>query len=297
MSIRTEQIRFDSDGATLTGEVFLPGDATSPLAAVAVTGSWTTVRQQMPTLYARHLAERGYLALAFDFRGFGDSDGQPRDYESPELKTRDIHHAVTALTAHPLADPGRIGALAVCASSGYTATNAITDTRVRSLALIAPWLHNAELVTTLYGGSQGVAQRIDAGEQAAQLWRETGQVRYVPAASTTDPHAAMYGPSIDYYLNPTRGAIPQWSNRFAVMSWPDWLTFDPIALAPQIHTPTLLVHSNNAALPEGAHRFHTHLAGPKHIIWTTGTQFDFYDQHPTITHAIHAADTHFTTTL
>ncbi|WP_285941022.1 alpha/beta hydrolase [Actinomadura xylanilytica] len=298
MTVRTRTVTIPSEGATLTGEVFLPADAAdgARLPAVVVTGSWTTVRQQMSNLYARHLAEQGYLALTFDFRGYGDSEGEPRDYESPELKIRDIHNAVTFLASYPLADSGRIGALAVCASSGYTAVNAATDARVRSMALIAPWLHDADLVQAIYGGPEGVRQRIEAGERATTLWRETGQVEYVPAVSATDPGAAMYGP-FDYYLDCDRGAIPQWGNRFAIMAWPGWLAFDPIAVAPEIQTPTLLVHSEDAAVPDGARRFHADLAGAKQIIWTTGEQFDFYDREPAVKAAVDAVAAHFASTL
>ncbi|MBT2224358.1 alpha/beta hydrolase [Nonomuraea sp. NEAU-A123] len=289
---------FTSEGETLRGEVHLPSSAPegTRLPAVVVTGSWTTVRQQMPALYARRLAERGYLALAFDFRGYGDSTGSPRDLESPVQKAADIHQAVTFLTGHPQADPDRIGALALCAGAGYAAVNAAGDDRVRSLALVAPWLHDATLVEALYGGPEGVAQLMKTGQDAERHWRQTGEVTYVPAVSATDPDAAMYGP-FDYYLNPERGAIPQWGNRFAVMAWPGWLTFDPIAVAPKIHTPTLLVHSEEAAIPDGARRFHDALAGPKALVWTSGTQLDFYDQEPHVTTAVDAAVDHFTATL
>jgi hypothetical protein len=121
-------------------------------------------------------------------------------------------------------------------------------------------------------------------------------VRYVPAVSATDPAAAMYGP-FDYYLDRERGAIPEWGNRFAVMAWPGWLTFDPIAAAGAIDTPTLLVHSEQAAIPEGARRFHDALAGPKKLLWTDGGQFDFYDRELQVGIAVAAAAEHFAETL
>ena len=50
----------------------------------------------------------------------------------------------------------------------------------------------------------------------------------------------MYGP-YDYYLNPERGAIPQWSaDKFAVMSWEDWLTTNPMPTAKTLNAPTQL---------------------------------------------------------
>jgi pimeloyl-ACP methyl ester carboxylesterase len=56
--------------------------------------------------------------------------------------------------------------------------------------------------------------------------------------------------AIDFYRDPARGAVAGWPNRFAVMAWPEWLRFDPIAMAPRIRVPTLIVHSEDAAIPE-----------------------------------------------
>ena len=43
------------------------------------------------------LAERGLAALAFDHRFFGESGGEPRQFENPAAKIEDIRNAVTAL--------------------------------------------------------------------------------------------------------------------------------------------------------------------------------------------------------
>ena len=81
---------------------------------------------------------------------------------------------------------------------------------------------------------------------------------------------------LDYYASGERGAVREWTKRFAVMSWADWLTFDAIAAAPSVSAPTLMVHADEAALPENARRFFAALPGPKHLFWTVGTQIDFY---------------------
>lgn len=292
-----ERVVFEGEGESLVGDLYRPvasGDRAAP--AVVVAGSWCTVKEQMAGRYARGLAERGYVALAFDFRGYGESGGQPRDLESPEGKIRDIQDAVTYLRTAPGVAPDRIGALGICAGAGYIAGSATSDDRVRSLALVAPWLHDGALVETVYGGSEGVRERITAGEEALLRYRRTGEVDYVPAVSTTDQRAAMYGP-FDYYLDQNRGAIPAWGNRFAVMAWPQWLCFDPIRFAPSITVPTVMVHSEDGAIPDGARRFHADLSTPGQLHWIAGTQFDFYDDEPTVEAALRVVDTHFRNTL
>ncbi|MGW0186106.1 alpha/beta hydrolase [Streptomyces sp. NPDC003362] len=294
----SSKVTFDSDGVALTGNLFLPesaGDA-RPLPGIVVAGTWTSVKELMADRYAERLAARGYAALSFDFTGFGESGGEPRDVEDPARKVRDIHHALTFLAAQEAVDGDRLGALGICAAAMYMSDSTVHDPRVRSLALVAPWLHDAAVCEAAYGGAEAVAERVKTGREARARYEETGEVDYVPVVSATDERAAMPY-DIDFYLNPARGGIPAWPNRFAVMAWADWLTYDAIALAPRIDRPTVLVHSEDAAIPDGARRFHAGLAGPKDILWTQGTQFDFYDSEPQVTIAVDTVAAHFDRTL
>ncbi|MFI0719122.1 alpha/beta hydrolase [Streptomyces sp. NPDC021224] len=77
------------------------GDETAPLAGALVAGTWTSVKEQRADRYAEELARRGFAALSFDFTGYGESDGAPRAYESPEVKIRDLRAAADFLTARP----------------------------------------------------------------------------------------------------------------------------------------------------------------------------------------------------
>ena len=250
----------------------------------------------MADRYAEQLARRGFAALSFDFTGYGESEGEPRDYESPELKVRDIRAAADFLTGHPAVSDGQLGVLGVCAGAMYVSAFAAEDARVSSLALVAPWLHDRRICEENYGGPEGIDAKKAAGAEARRRYEETGEVAYVPVVSGSDPDAAMPF-DIDFYLNPERGGIPQWPNRFAVMAWPGWLDLDAVALAPKVTAPALLVHSEDAAIPDGARRFHDGLAGPKEFLWTEGSQFDFYDQSPQVDFASDAAAEHFARTL
>jgi fermentation-respiration switch protein FrsA (DUF1100 family) len=290
-----QKVTFPAKAAGLTGSLFLP-DGDGPVPGVVIAGTWTSVKEQMADRYAERLARQGFATLSFDFTGYGESEGEPRDFESPELKIQDIHDAVTFLAGHPAVDSGRIGALGVCAAAMYMVANAVGDPRVRSLCLVAPWLHDGRICREVYGGAEGVAAKIEDGKRARAQFESTGEVEYVPVVSGTDPRAAMPF-DIDFYLNPRRGGIPQWGNRFAVMAWPGWLNFDSIALAPRLAPPVLLVHSPDAAIPDGARRFHEGLTGSKHFVWTTGTQFDFYDQDENVTTAVDNAAAHLNATL
>ncbi|MFI7386453.1 alpha/beta hydrolase [Streptomyces sp. NPDC049813] len=296
--VRVEGVTLPSAGVDLRGDLYLPTSQSAGQAApaVLVVGSWLTVKEQMAGRYAAGLARRGLTALAFDFRGYGESKGDPRDFESPERKIEDIVSAVAHLRSRADVDASRIGALGICAGAGYVAVAGSREPQLRSVAMVAPWLHDATLVEAIYGGPDGVRERMAQGEAARATYESTGEVEYIPAASATDERAAMYGP-FDYYLQADRGAVPQWGNRFAVMSWPQWLTFDPIAVAPHCTAPTFMLHSPDAAVPDGARRFHEALPASKELRWTTGSQFDFYDQEPTVEPALDSVRDHFERTL
>ncbi|TDD81155.1 alpha/beta hydrolase [Actinomadura darangshiensis] len=294
-----EQVAFAGDAAKLTGHLFLPDSARSgaaPAPGVVVAGTWTSVKEQMADRYAEQLARRGFAALSFDFTGYGESEGEPRDLESPQLKVQDLRAAVDFLAGHPEVADGPLGALGVCAGAMDVSALAAGDVRVGSLALVAPWLHDRHICEENYGGAVGVEAKRAAAAAARRRYEETGEVVYVPVVSGSDPDAAMPF-DIDFYLSPQRGGIPQWPNRFAVMAWSGWLDFDAIALAPKMNAPVLLVHSQDAAIPDGARRFHDGLAGPREFLWTEGTQFDFYDQSPQVGLAADAAAEHFARTL
>ncbi len=94
-----DKTEFFSQGARLRAEVWRP--ARSPAPAVIVTGSWTTVKEQMPAKYAPLLADAGFVAMTFDFGGFGESEGGPREVESPRRKSEDIRNAVAFLRTMP----------------------------------------------------------------------------------------------------------------------------------------------------------------------------------------------------
>ncbi|GAA0565001.1 nuclear transport factor 2 family protein [Chitinophaga japonensis] len=282
--VSRRDIAFTSNGLVLKGHLYLPpgfsGHRQYP--AVIVAGSWITVKEQMPALYARQLAAQGYIALTFDFRYFGASEGQPREFENPRAKIADIQEAVSWLHAQPFTDKDRIALAGICASAGYMADAATADPRVKAVVAIAPWLHNAALLEGIYGSRPGgVAGLIAGGEAAAHEFAASGKTLTIPAASNTDSSAAMYWPgdTLDYYLNPAKGAIPEWPNRLAVLSWPEWLGFDGVAIARQVKQPVYIIHSENAAIPDGARQFYAQLPASKEITWLNQyNQFDFYYQ-------------------
>jgi fermentation-respiration switch protein FrsA (DUF1100 family) len=84
------EFRFLSEGETLVGNLFLPCEQSKPASVVVAVGPLTSVKEQAAGTYAQGMAERGYAALAFDHRYFGESGGRPRQFENPVANIEDI---------------------------------------------------------------------------------------------------------------------------------------------------------------------------------------------------------------
>lgn len=299
-NIMKTKIQFNSDGLVLVGNLYKPEnfDQTKKYPTILVGGSWTTVKEQMSGLYAEELAKQGFITLAIDPRYFGESEGQPRFWENPTAKIADFKNAITFLETVQGVDTNNIFVTAICASSGYMANVAAQDQRIKGLATVAAWLHDGEAVKLIYGGEDGVQSRIKQAQEAKKNFAENGEVVYIPSISTTDTTAAMFG-EWDYYLNPNRGAVPQWSaDKFAVMSWEDWLTFNPMLTAKNIQIPTIMIHSDGAVLADYVKRFFNDIPHENKILhWTEGIQFDFYDQPKQVTESVTAISIFFKNNL
>lgn len=192
--VSMQEVSFTSAGVHLQGHLFLPPnfDEADQYPTAIVTGSWTSVKEQMPDEYASLLAQQGVLALTFDFTGFGQSEGQPRQVEDYRLKIDDIKAAVDFLSTHPNVQQSRISGVGVCASAGYMAHATAEDQRINNLVLIAPWLHNPEIAKSIYdmrpGGTESLLQ---AAQAAKETYAATGEMPYVLAASELDPLSAV----------------------------------------------------------------------------------------------------------
>lgn len=295
---QVKEVNFDSSDRNLVGNLYLPDDYQEgdKLPAVVVTGAWTTVKEQMSATYAEAMADRGYAVLTFDFRNWGESGGNQRQLENPINKTQDIVAAADYLTTRPEVDTNKIAGLGICASAGYMADAAVQSDDIGAIALVAPWLHNSEIVNEVYGGEESVQSLISISREAETTYETTGELSLIPAASNTDPNAVMQ--QAPYYTDPERGAIPEYVNEFNLASWEGWLTYDAISTADELNKPVKIIHSQAAAILQGAEEFYSRLSGEKDELWLEETtQFDFYDNPEAVATASDAVAEYFAETL
>ncbi|MGS4887905.1 alpha/beta hydrolase [Roseibium sp. MB-4] len=290
--VETRTITFENEGAILSGTLYLPEehDGTA-LPAVVVTGAWTSVEEQMPSVYAHQMVARGFAAFTFDFRGWGKSGDLPenvRFVESPAAKTSDIRAAFDVVATLPEVDATQIHGLGICASAGYMVDAVSGNGTVKSIGLVAPWLQNADLVEAVYGGANGVGALIEVSRNA-----EANGGQIIPAAGPEGAEGVLM-PIGGYYYEQDRGAIPAYDNKWNQAGWEGWLTYYPADHAGRLTHPLAIVHSEAAAIPQGVRAFLSGFAGKATLqMLEDVTQFDFYDNPEDVTRAADAMAEHF----
>lgn len=124
-------------GITLAADLYEPkGDQgrgeNGKFAAIAVSGPFGAVKEQASGLYAQTMAERGFLAIAFDPSYTGESGGFPRYMASPDINTEDFQAAVDFLSVQKNVDPEKIGIIGICGWGGMAINTAALDTRIKA---------------------------------------------------------------------------------------------------------------------------------------------------------------------
>lgn len=276
-----ERVRFDAAGTFIVGNLFVPADhdGRTRYPAVVVGGSLASVKEQMGGTYAAELARQGFIALAIDYRHYGESGGEPRQFEQPDVKSQDLSLAAAYLASRSDVRRDAVALLGVCTSGGNVIYAAARDPSISAIAAVAGHFPAPSVTSTLpiFGGPDAVARRRAEGRAAIEKYQRTGENTLIVCYHNTDRSAAHFGP-MEYYMDIKRGGgVPQWRNELSAMSWEGWLDFDPISEAPKVTTPALIVHSDGCALPEQARKVHALLRGPKALHWSNGYHFDFYD--------------------
>ncbi len=148
--MRSEKVTYYSEGDKIGGVVYLPdGEKGEPWPAIVQGPGFLGLKdaKHYIMMYER-LCGAGYVCLAFDYRGWGDSEGKNRGWVMPKWQAEDIRNSITYLQTRADVDPNRI---ATFGSGGTGGGNAVLvgalDPRVKCVVCYLgvsngrDWLH------------------------------------------------------------------------------------------------------------------------------------------------------------
>ena len=159
-------------GITLTGDLYIPKNASNNLSAIAISGPFGAVKEQSSGLYANQMAERGFVVLAFDPSYTGESGGEPRNVASPDINTEDFSAAIDFLGLHEKVDRNKLGIIGICGFGGFALNATAVDKRVKAVATTSMY-DMSRVNAEGYFGSTTPEQRTKMLEEMSlQRWED-----------------------------------------------------------------------------------------------------------------------------
>lgn len=130
--VQRQDAWFFSDGARIAAEMFWPAQRSdgAPIPALVMCQGFGGLKKMNVDNFAKYFANAGYAALIFDYRGFGESEGERWRLE-PNEQVEDIQAAITFLTAVHGVDSARLGVYGTSFGGGNVIPAAATDPRIR----------------------------------------------------------------------------------------------------------------------------------------------------------------------
>mgnify|MGYP003588819063 FL=1 len=274
-------------GITLAADLYLPKNrGNQRLAALVVGGPFGAVKEQSSGLYAQTMAERGFVALAFDPSYTGESGGEPRHVASPDINTEDFSAAMDFIGLHASVDRNRIGIIGICGWGGIALNAVAVDKRVK--AVVASTMYDMSRVM-----SKGYNDSVTP-EQRAQTLEQLGQQRWKDAENGSPTMLPMFNelkggePQFmvdyaDYYKSKQRGFHPRAINSNGSWTITSGLSFMNAPLMSNIKEisprPILLIHGEKAHSRYFSETAYAAAAAPKELVIIKGASHtDLYDQ-------------------
>ena len=161
-TVERRAVTIFSDGTRMAGDLYLPKDLKpdDKLPAIVLCAGTGGTKGGSQARVAPHFVEKGYIVLAFDYRGWGQSESQliavepqPKPDEANEMtlkvkairwpmnyadQTQDIRAAISYIAGEPHVDANRIGLWGSSYGGGLVTWVAGNDPRVKCIAAQVP---------------------------------------------------------------------------------------------------------------------------------------------------------------
>jgi pimeloyl-ACP methyl ester carboxylesterase len=219
---------------------FYPADGDGPHPAVVMAHGLAGIKAGGLAPFAERFSSEGFTTIAFDYRQWGGSTGQPRDQTSVPRQREDYRTVVAWAIAHPEIDATRVFVWGTSFSGMHAVELAATDPRLRGAIAQSP------LVDGLAGAAAvplSQSLRLLAVGLADRLGSMTGRAPIYVAGSAAPGELGMVvgaeaAAGVDL-IRPHDGT--EWHNRVAARSALGIAAHRPVRKAGRIRCPILMV--------------------------------------------------------
>lgn len=259
-------VTFYSRGLKIAGVLFSPEDLTpgERRPGVVLCQGFTGIKESFLPPLAQRLAGMGFFALTFDYRYFGESEGEPRFQLLPLYQVEDTRHAITFLQLQRGVDPERVGLYGTSFGGAIASYTAGVDSRVKCLVSTVGIGNGERWVKGMrpYWQWQQLLGRIEADRRQRLL---TGSSAYVDTLEVMYPDPATQA----FWDKTTPLALklfPQWGTQITLESAEAVIAFKPEDVVASISPRAAMwVHAvRDALVPAGeSQAMHQRAGEPK----------------------------------
>ncbi len=241
---------------------------------------FSAVKEMYLDAFAEVFAAAGLNALVFDNRGFGASDGEPRQEIDPVQQVRDYRHAITYAGTLDEVDPTRIGVWGSSYSGGHVLVLGAIDRRVKAVVAQVPLVSGSANIAELVRADfrAGFRQMFD-DDRAARFRGDPPAMVPVVAEDPLAPSALPTPDSWTWFTETGKTRAPSWKNEVTLRTVEMLGEYEPAAYIARISpTPLLMVvaredHLTPAHLAIDAYE---RAREPKRLVILPGGHFDAY---------------------
>lgn len=250
--VNIHPVTYKLNGLDIAANVYTPADydPSKKYPAIAVAHPNGGVKEQVVGLYAQHLAENGFIAIAADAAYQGASGGLPRHVDKPQNRVEDIRGMADYISRYEGVDPDRLGVLGICGGGGYTLKAAQSDKRFKAVATLSMF-NSGEVRRNGFQKSQlnTIQERLEQATKARAQEAAGGEIIYAGVASITDEEIAktatdLYREGYVYYYR--THAHPNSTFLYTMSSLLDLMTWDAATNMDLINQPLLMMAGSKA---------------------------------------------------
>jgi uncharacterized protein len=177
-----QKVEFKSNGLTLKGVLTRPEGLTGNVPLVVMAGGWCYTKEIVMPHYAKSFHAIGCATLAFDYRNFGESEGEVRQDLNPWEQIEDIRNAVSF--AHTLdgIDHARIGLMGISYAGGHAIITAAIEPRLAFVMSIVPVIDGYTTLRRCHGETRFAQLQHVLEEDRAARYRgaKSGRIAQSP---------------------------------------------------------------------------------------------------------------------
>ncbi len=135
-----KNVSFKVEGTSISAWLYLPKDLSIPVACIIMGHGFGGTKDMLLERYAVRYQEAGFAVLTFDYRHFGESEGEPRQLVWLPYQLEDYTAAVEYARSRKEIDPARIALWGTSASGGYGIVIAARDQKIACVVGQCPGL-------------------------------------------------------------------------------------------------------------------------------------------------------------